>query len=159
MGREKMMSKDNGPEMNARTTAPYAPGEDLRDSPMMAHLLSALEAGTDVGHFGRLTFAIVARHFLEEAELVGLLSRQPEMDERKARALVLEVKARDYNPPKRERILEWQAQQEFAICPDAENPSACNIYRELKLPDGIYQNIEEFYEEQVEAQETARSAS
>ena len=33
---------------------------DLRDSPMMAHLMDALEAGTDIGHYGRLTFAMVA---------------------------------------------------------------------------------------------------
>src|SRR4026209_2943243 len=36
--------------------------DNLRDSPMMAHLLDALEKGTDVGHYGRLVFAMVARH-------------------------------------------------------------------------------------------------
>jgi hypothetical protein len=147
------MSNKNTDELKGQTTGRYSPSEDLRDSPMMAHLLDALEQGTDIGHFGRLTFAMVARHFLDEKQLVKLLSKQPDSDEKKARALLLEVKARDYNPPKRERILEWQAQQEFSICPDAENPSACNVYRELKFPDGIYQNIEEFYEEQAEAQE------
>jgi hypothetical protein len=125
--------------------------EDLRDSPMMAHLLDALEKGTDIGHFGRLTFAMVARHFMEEEELVRLLAAQPEQDETKARAMLLQVNGRDYNPPKRERILEWQAQQEFPICPDPDNPGACNVYRELKFPDGIYENIQEFYEEQAEA--------
>lgn len=148
------MSNANGHEMTAQTPDRYSPSEDLRDSPMMAHLLAALENGTDIGHFGRLTFTMIARHFMDEDELVGLLSRQPDVDERKARALVLEVKARDYNPPKRTRILEWQAQQEFPICPDTEDPTSCNVYRELKFPVGIYQNIEEFYEEQVEAQET-----
>ena len=38
--------------------------ENLRDSPMMAHLLDALEARTDMGHYGRLTFVMIARHFL-----------------------------------------------------------------------------------------------
>ena len=60
-----------------RGTAPSAPdtrSDNLRDSPMMAHLLDALEKGTDVGHYGRLTFAMVARHFLDEEELVGLLA-------------------------------------------------------------------------------------
>jgi hypothetical protein len=122
---------------------------------MMAHLLEALEQGTDIGHYGRLTFAMVARHFLEEAELVRLLSAQADQDEEKARVLLRQVQARDYNPPKRERILEWQAQQEFPICPDPENPAACNLYRELKFPDGIYENIQEFYEEQVESEEEA----
>ncbi|MCC2671223.1 MAG: hypothetical protein K0Q72_3694 [Armatimonadetes bacterium] len=131
------------------------PGTELRHSPMMAHLLEALEQGTDIGHYGRLTFAMVARHFLEEAELVRLLSAQADQDEEKARVLLRQVQARDYNPPKRERILEWQAQQEFPICPDPENPAACNLYRELKFPDGIYENIQEFYEEQVESEEEA----
>src|SRR3712207_4005226 len=87
--------------------------DNLRDSPMMAHLLDALEAGTDIGEYGRLTFAMVARHFMEEDDLVGLLARQPEQDETKARAFLLQVNGRDYNPPKRQRILEWQAQQDF----------------------------------------------
>src|SRR5437660_9734718 len=85
--------------------------EDLRDSPMMAHLLDALEAGTDIGHYGRLTFVMVARHFLPEEELVRLLARQPDHNEEDMRALLHQVQGRDYNPPKRERILEWQAQQ------------------------------------------------
>src|SRR5215208_7061977 len=84
---------------------------DLRDSPMMVHLLDALEAGTDIGHYGRLTFAMIARHFLPEEELVRLLSGQPDHTEEEARSLVLQVQGRDYNPHKRERILEWQAQQ------------------------------------------------
>src|SRR5689334_17538337 len=125
---------------------------DLRDSPMMAHLLDALEAGTDVGHYGRLTFAMVARHFLDEDELVHLLSRQPEQDEESARSLVHQVQGRDYNPPKRERILEWQAQQDFPICPTPDDPDSCNVYSELRFPEGIYDNINEFYQEQAEAQ-------
>ena len=128
---------------------------DLRDSPMMAHLLDALEAGTDVGHYGRLTFAMVARHFLEEEELVRLLAAQPGQDETQARALLLQVKGRDYNPPKRERILEWQAQQEFPICPTPDDPQSCNVYRELRFPDGIYDHIEEFWEERTGAPKAA----
>ena len=93
------------------------PGENLRDSPMMAHLLDALEAGTDVGHYGRLTFAMIARHFMDEDALVDLLAKQPDQDADKARAMVLQVQGKDYNPPKRDRILEWQAQQDFAIEP------------------------------------------
>ena len=127
--------------------------ENLRDSPMMAHLLDALEAGTDIGHYGRLTFAMVARHFLEEEELVRLLANQPDQDETKARSLVLQVKGRDYNPPKRERILEWQAQQDFAICPTPDDPNSCNVYRELRFPDDIYDHIQEFWEEKAATEE------
>jgi hypothetical protein len=129
---------------------------DLRDSPMMAHLLDALEAGTDIGHYGRLTFAMVARHFLDEEELVRLLAAQPGEDETKARALVLQVKGHDYNPPKRERILQWQAQQEFPICPNPDDPNSCNVYRELRFPDGIYEQINEFWEEKAEGEEAAQ---
>lgn len=49
----------------------------LRQSPMMAHLLDALQEGADIGHYGRLTFVIVARHFLDDDETVALLSKQP----------------------------------------------------------------------------------
>ena len=124
---------------------------DLRDSPMMAHLLDALEDGTDIGHYGRLTFAMVARHFLGEDELVRLLANQPDEDETSARALVLQVQERDYNPPRRERILEWQSQQDFPICPTPDDPNSCNVYSELRFPEGIYDNINEFYQEQAEA--------
>lgn len=126
-------------------------GTKLEDSPMMAHLLKALRAKKDVGHYGRLTFAMVARHFMDEAELVDLLAEQPDQDETQARAMVLQVKGRDYNPPKRERILEWQAQQEFPICPNPDDPQACNVYRELRFPEGVYEEIAEFWEEKAEA--------
>lgn len=125
---------------------------NLEDSPMMAHLLEALKKGTDVGHFGRLTFVMVARHFMSRDEMVKLLAKQPGQDEQEARALVMQVEAHDYNPPKRERILEWQAQQDFPICPSPEDPSSCNVYSELKFPDGIYDNIQDFYEEQAQAE-------
>src|SRR5947209_19095549 len=80
--------------------------ENLRDSAMMAHLQDALEQGTDVGHYGRLVFTMVARFFMPDEEMVALLARQPDMDENDAHALVAEVKGHDYNPPKRAKILE-----------------------------------------------------
>ncbi len=126
---------------------------DLRDSPMMAHLLDALEQGTDVGQYGRLVFAMVARHFMAEDELTDLLAGQPGMDEQQAKAMVLQVQGRDYNPPKRQRILEWQAQQDFPICPEPDDPQACNVYRELQFPDEIYERIGEFWEEKAKAEE------
>ena len=127
--------------------------ENLRDSPMMAHLLDALEAGTDTGHYGRLTFAMIARHFLDEDELIRLLANQPDQNEETARSLVRQVEGRDYNPPKRERILEWQAQQDFPICPTPDDPRSCNVYRELRFPQSVYDQIGEFWEEQAEARE------
>jgi len=127
--------------------------EDLRNSPMMAHLLDALEAGTDIGHYGRLTFAMIARHFLEESDLVRLLGAQPGYDKAQARVLLAQVRARDYNPPKRERILEWQEHQDFPICPTPDDPGSCNVYRELRFPQSVYDHIGEFWEEQVETRE------
>lgn len=127
--------------------------ENLRDSPMMTHLLDALEAGTDIGDYGRLTFVMVARHFMEEDELVALLSKQPESDEQSIRSLVLQIQEKNYNPPKRDRILEWQSMQEFPICPTPEDPNSCNVYRELRFPDDIYDRIEEFWEEKAEGQD------
>ncbi len=124
--------------------------EELRNSPMMAHLLDALHEGTDIGHYGRLTFAMIARHFLDEEELLALLSKQPGMDEREAHNLLMQVEGRDYNPPKRERILEWQAQQDFPICPTPDDPGACNVYRELRFPQDVYDSIGEFWEERAQ---------
>ena len=51
------------------------PVEDLRQSEMMSHLLDALDKGEDIGHYGRLTFAMVAHHFLDKEELVERLSK------------------------------------------------------------------------------------
>ncbi len=136
---------------DAQTRAPEGI-DQLRRNEMMAHLLDALEAGTDIGHYGRLTFAMIARHFLDEDKLVDLLARQPGCDETQARSLLLQVEGRDYNPPKRERILEWQAQQEFPICPTPDDPGSCNVYRELRFPDSVYESIGDFWEERAEAQ-------
>jgi DNA primase large subunit len=125
--------------------------KDLRNSPTMKHLLDALERGEDIGHYGRLTFAMVAHHFMEKEELVKLLMKGGDTDEAKARALVEQVTGRDYNPPSRQRILEWQSQQEFPICPNPDDPNACNLYRELEMPDEVYEDIAEFWEETATA--------
>ncbi len=140
------VQRDNNAVEDYRST-------DLRDSPMMAHLLDALEKGQDIGHYGRLTFLMVARHFLSEDEMVRLLEKQPGMDEKEARVQVMQINARGYNPPKRERILQWMELQDFPICPNPEDPNGCNVYRELKFPDAIYERIEYFWEEKAEAEE------
>jgi hypothetical protein len=120
--------------------------EELRKSPMIAHLLDALEAGQDIGHYGRLVVAMVAHHFLDDDELTQLLAQDQDFPEEEAKALVLQVRERDYNPPSRQRILDWQSQQDFPICPNPDDPRACNVYRELNFPDGVYEDIQEFYE-------------
>jgi DNA primase large subunit len=120
--------------------------ENLRQSPIMNHLLDALDRGQDIGHYGRLTFAMVAHHFLESDELVEWLSKDGDTDENEARTLAQQVEERDYNPPRRERILEWQEQQDFLICPNPADPDACNVYNELQFPDEVYQDIQEYQE-------------
>ncbi len=76
--------------------------DDLRRSPMMTHLLDSLEKGKDIGHYGRLTFAMIAHRFLDRDELVTWLCKDKDCDETKAKALVQQVESRDYNPPSRE---------------------------------------------------------
>ena len=125
--------------------------DELRKSEMMAHLLDALDEGKDIGHYGRLVFAMVARHFMDEDELVGYLQKDRDFSEEDARALYLQVQGRDYNPPKRQRILEWQKEQEFPICPNPDDPDACNVYKDLNFPDDVYEKISEYYEHKAEA--------
>jgi hypothetical protein len=123
--------------------------DELRRNAMMSHLLDALDRGDDIGHYGRLVFAMVARHFLEPDELCAWL--QKNVSEEEARSLCHQVEGRDYNPPRRQRILEWQSQQAFPICPDADDPDACNVYKDLKFPDHVYEHIEEYHEKKAEA--------
>ncbi len=129
------------------------PIEDLRRNRMMSHLISSLEAGRDIGHYGRLVFTMVARHFLSEEELVAYLSRDPDCDETRARALCRQVTEHDYSPPTRERILEWQSHQDFPIVPRPEDPDAGNVYKDLHFPDKVYDHITEYYEQKVESEE------
>jgi hypothetical protein len=125
--------------------------DELRQSEMMNHLLDALDKREDIGHYGRLTFAMVAHHFLDREELVAWLAKDGDTDENGARALVQQAEERGYNPPKRERILEWQEQQDFPICPNSDDPDACNVYRELNLPDEVFENIQEYQEKRQAA--------
>ena len=125
---------------------------DLRENSMMAHLMDALSEKKDIGERGRLVFAMVSRHFMEEDEVVGYLKKDPTMDETKARALVEQVKDRGYSPPRREKILEWQGEQDFPICPDAEDPDACNVYKDLQFPEEVYEDIAEYRERKAESE-------
>jgi hypothetical protein len=125
------------------------PVEDLRQSPMMAHLLDALDNGEDIGHYGRLVFAMVGRHFVSSDELVELLTKDRDAEEGDIRAMVQQVEEKGYSPPRREKILQWQEQQDFDICPNPDDPDACNVYNELTFPDELYEDIQEYREEKA----------
>ena len=125
------------------------PVEDLRQSPMMGHMLDALDDGEDIGHYGRLVFAMIGRHFVSNDELVELLTRDHDTDEQEMRALVQQVEEKGYSPPRREKILEYQSQQDFPICPDPDDPDACNPYADLQFPDEVYESIQEYREERA----------
>ena len=140
------------------STASGEPGagggeEELRKDSMMAHLLDSLDAGKDIGHYGRLVFAMVARHFLPHGKVLVYLTKDKDFSEEQARLMLKQVEGRDYSPPKRDRILEWQAQQEFPIMPDPEDPDCGNLYRNLKFPDEIYEHIGNYQEAKMESGE------
>ena len=118
---------------------------DLKVEPMMAYLLATLDSGHGIGHYGRLVFTLVARHFLEAGELIDHLQKDPDCDREQAEVLVEQVELRNYNPPKRERILDRMRRQEFPICPDPTDPGQCNVYRNLEFPKEVYDKIAEFY--------------
>ena len=103
-----------------------------------------------------IIYQAAARHFLEEDRIIELLSHQPDHNEEDTRAFVRQVVAHDYNPPKRERILQWQSRQDFPICPTPDEPGTCNVYQELRFPDRIYDHINDFWEEQTEAEAKQR---
>lgn len=125
----------------------------LRNEPMMDHLLNALDSGQDIGHYGRLVFAMVGHHFLSEDAMFEWLTKDPGINPEEAAALLRQVEGRDYNPPRRDRILSWQAQQEFPILPNPDDPDCGNVYRNLKFPQSVYEHIQEYQEEKVQAQE------
>lgn len=129
---------------------PEARGVDaLRDDRMMAHLLDSLEAGKDIGHYGRLTFAMIARHFLTDDEVLAELTKDRDFSEEQARQMLMQVEGRDYSPPRRERILQWQAEQEFPIIPDRHDPDCGNTYKTLRYPKQTYDHIGHYQEEKV----------
>lgn len=120
--------------------------EELRKNDMMAHLLDALDQKKDIGHYGRLVFAMVARHFLSEEEVISYLTKDSDFNQAEARSLYQQVQGKDYNPPKRSRVLEWQKQQDFPICPNPDDADACNVYKDLQFPEHVYEHISEYYQ-------------
>jgi hypothetical protein len=118
------------------------PVEDLLQSPMMNHMLEAFDRGEDIGHYGRLTFALVARHFVDNDELVELLTKDHDADEQEIRAMVQQIEEKGYSPPRREKILQWQQDQEFQICPNPDDPGVYDVYNELTFPGEVYEDIQ-----------------
>ena len=124
---------------------------ELRTNGMMSHLLDALAQGQDIGHYGRLVFVMVARYFLPEDQLLAVLQADPDMDETRARALLEQVGSKGYSLPSREKVLEFQKHQRFLICPNPEDPDACNVYKDLRFPPEVYESITEYHVEKTEA--------
>ena len=145
----------SGHDPNEKWTSRPDGVEALRADSMMAHLLDALDAGKDIGHYGRLVFTMVASHFLSGDEILQWLKKDTDVDEKKAAALLQQVKAHDYNPPRRERILEWQREQEFPILPAPDDPNCGNVYKSLKFPDEVYDHIQQYQAEKAEAEDEA----
>ena len=133
-------------------SAPLQEGEgeaELRKDSMMAHLLDSLARGQDIGHYGRLVFAMVARHFMPHEEVLAWLMRDADFQQEDAVNMLRQVEGRDYNPPKRDRLLEWQAQQAFPILPNPDDPDCGNLYRNLKFPDAVYSHIGHYQEQKA----------
>lgn len=147
---------DSGKPSAAQASVGHPVGEPqthglaaLREDSMMAHLLDALDHGQDIGHYGRLVFAMIARHFLTDDEVVAELTKDPDFSEDEARQMLLQVEGRDYNPPRRDRILEWQAEQQFPIIPNQHDPDCGNVYKTLRFPKEIYNHIGHYQEEKA----------
>ncbi len=125
--------------------------DELRTDRMMARLLDDLAAGTDIGHYGRLVFAMIARHFGSEDEVVAALSNDRDFSEDQARVMVREVIEAGYSPPKRAKILDFQSRQDYPIIENPADPDLGNVYRDLKFPDGVFRHIEHYREEKLHA--------
>jgi hypothetical protein len=85
-----------------------------------------------------------ARHHLSDRELISWLTKDKDCNEEKAGNLLEQVKQRNYNPPRKERVLKWMNKQGFPICPNPENPDSCNLYRNLEFPEEVYEHIAEY---------------
>ncbi len=129
--------------------------DELRKDEMMNHLMSAMEQGQDIGHYGRLVFILGARHFMDEQELLEWLTKDKDCDEAKARSLIRQVEQRNYNPPRRDRVIEWMERQGFPICPNPDDPDSCNLYKSFEFPHEVYEHIGEYREQKAEAADEA----
>jgi hypothetical protein len=151
LSRLKQLANADTRERTENSVSEFDGIQELRKDAMMAHLLSSLEAGKDIGHYGRLVFAMVASRFLPEDEVIDWLAKDPDCPRDKGAAMLRQVEGRDYNPPRRERILQWQAEQDFPIVPDPADPDCGNVYKSLKFDHQVYDHIENYQMEKAEA--------
>lgn len=122
--------------------------EQLMNSPTIKRLIDAAASGADIGHYGQLTLAIVGRYFMSDDDLIALLSESAGTDETKAAGLIHQVKQAGYNPPRRETLAQWSAEQDFDLI-DPEDPDSGNLYRELTFPDQVYEDIRHYHEDKA----------
>jgi len=81
---------------------------------------------------------MVGRYFLSEAEMIELLTKDPDCDEQKAVSILKQVTAHGYDPPKPDRILAWMNEQEFPICDTADQgKDTCNVYKSLRFARSV----------------------
>ena len=76
------------PSESQRTSSDDDALAALRNEPMMDHLLNALDSRQDIGHYGRLVFAMVAHHFLSEHDMLHWLTKDPGTNPEEAVALL-----------------------------------------------------------------------
>jgi hypothetical protein len=86
-----------------------------------------------------------------EQVVINWLAKDPDCPREKASAMLRQVEGRDYKPPRRERILQWQAEQDFLIVPDPADPDCGNVYKSLKFTHQVYDHIENYQMEKAEA--------
>ena len=127
--------------------------EALKKNHMMRHLAESLEDGKDIGHYGRLTFAMIARHFMRDEDLAKYLAQDKDEDLSEAKALVHQVESADYSPPGPQKIKKWDSEQDFPILPE-DHPTTddANVYQDLDFPPHVYDKISHYHEEQAEAE-------
>jgi len=91
----------------------------------------------------------VARHFVDEDELVQLLRQDKDVDEDKARGLVRQVSEADYSPPAADTIRGYEQKQDFPILANPDDPDAGNVYRDLDFPESVYDSISAYHEDKA----------
>jgi len=77
---------------------------------------------------------MIGRHAVSSDELVELLTKDHDADEQEMRALVQQVGEKGYSPPRREKFLEYQSQQDFRSAPSPTIPTHATLTRSWSSP-------------------------
>jgi len=64
---------------------------------------------------------------------------------------VREVVEAGYSPPKRDKIVDFQSRQDYAIIENLDDADLGNVYKDLRFPDEVYQHIEHYREQKMHA--------